>query len=148
MKGLMFIHTCILGIVAYPAGCTVVLYNPRKNKQQHITNPSRKTITAVGWWVIPLLQYFYWACIGLLVDQCCASRSGIRNKMEWPMLRIRDVYPGFWFLSIPDPGSNNSIKRGGDNFFGPTIFCSHKYHKIVNNFIFEQVKTIFLGSKH
>jgi hypothetical protein len=37
------------GLVAYPAGCTVVLYNPRKNKQQHITNPSRKTITAVGW---------------------------------------------------------------------------------------------------
>jgi len=37
------------GLVAYPAGCTVILYNPRKNKQQHIVNPGRKTITAVGW---------------------------------------------------------------------------------------------------
>ena len=41
----------ISGIVAYPAGCTLVLYNPRKNKQQHIANPSKKTITSVGWWV-------------------------------------------------------------------------------------------------
>jgi len=37
------------GVIAYPAGCTVVLYNPRKNKQQHIANPGKKTITAVGW---------------------------------------------------------------------------------------------------
>lgn len=37
------------GIIAYPAGCTVVLYNPRKNKQQHIANPGKKTITSVGW---------------------------------------------------------------------------------------------------
>jgi len=37
------------GLVAYPAGCTVVLFNPRKNKQQHIGNPGKKTITAVGW---------------------------------------------------------------------------------------------------
>ncbi|XP_040574255.1 uncharacterized protein Wdr62 isoform X3 [Lepeophtheirus salmonis] len=36
------------GIVAYPAGCTVVLYNPRKNRQSHVTNLSRKTITSVG----------------------------------------------------------------------------------------------------
>ena len=39
----------IAGVIAYPAGCTVVLYNPRKNKQQHIANPGKKTITAVGW---------------------------------------------------------------------------------------------------
>ncbi|XP_023335709.1 mitogen-activated protein kinase-binding protein 1 isoform X3 [Eurytemora carolleeae] len=37
------------GLVAYPAGCTVVLFNPRKNKQTHVGNPGRKTITAVGW---------------------------------------------------------------------------------------------------
>jgi len=37
------------GLIAYPAGCTVVLYNPRKNKQQHIANPGKKTITSVGW---------------------------------------------------------------------------------------------------
>ena len=28
--------------------CTVVLYNPRKNRQSHITNSSRKTITCLG----------------------------------------------------------------------------------------------------
>ncbi|XP_059095788.1 mitogen-activated protein kinase-binding protein 1-like isoform X3 [Tigriopus californicus] len=36
------------GVVAYPAGCTVVLYNPRKNRQSHLTNISRKTITSLA----------------------------------------------------------------------------------------------------
>ncbi|XP_053344431.1 mitogen-activated protein kinase-binding protein 1-like [Clarias gariepinus] len=36
------------GIVAYPAGCVVVLLNPTKNRQQHIINTSRKTITALA----------------------------------------------------------------------------------------------------
>ncbi|XP_062858588.1 mitogen-activated protein kinase-binding protein 1-like [Trichomycterus rosablanca] len=36
------------GAVAYPAGCVVVLLNPRKNKQQHIINTSRKTITTLA----------------------------------------------------------------------------------------------------
>lgn len=31
-----------------PSRCTVVLYNPRKNRQTHITNSSRKTITCLG----------------------------------------------------------------------------------------------------
>ena len=48
-------QTSIAGVIAYPAGCTVVLYNPRKNKQQHIANPGKKTITAVGWWVLSMI---------------------------------------------------------------------------------------------
>ncbi|XP_078089612.1 mitogen-activated protein kinase-binding protein 1-like [Mustelus asterias] len=36
------------GLVAYPSGCVVVLFNPKKNKQHHILNGSRKTITAVA----------------------------------------------------------------------------------------------------
>ncbi|KAM9202515.1 mitogen-activated protein kinase-binding protein 1 isoform 2-T2 [Dugong dugon] len=36
------------GLVAYPAGCVVVLFNPRKHKQLHILNSSRKTITALA----------------------------------------------------------------------------------------------------
>ncbi|XP_060721000.1 mitogen-activated protein kinase-binding protein 1-like [Tachysurus vachellii] len=36
------------GTVAYPAGCVVVLLNPTKNRQQHIINMSRKTITALA----------------------------------------------------------------------------------------------------
>ncbi|XP_037079636.1 mitogen-activated protein kinase-binding protein 1-like [Pollicipes pollicipes] len=35
------------GLVAYPAGCTVVLYNPKKNKQTHILNTSKKSITSL-----------------------------------------------------------------------------------------------------
>ncbi|XP_070781678.1 mitogen-activated protein kinase-binding protein 1-like [Enoplosus armatus] len=35
------------GLVAYPAGCVVVLLNPRKNRQHHIIT-SRKTITALS----------------------------------------------------------------------------------------------------
>ncbi|KAG7238068.1 hypothetical protein INR49_031422 [Caranx melampygus] len=36
------------GLLAYPAGCVVVLLNPRKNKQQHIFNSSRKAITTLA----------------------------------------------------------------------------------------------------
>ncbi|XP_017538725.1 mitogen-activated protein kinase-binding protein 1-like isoform X2 [Pygocentrus nattereri] len=36
------------GTVAYPAGCVVVLLNPGKNRQQHLINTSRKTITTLA----------------------------------------------------------------------------------------------------
>ncbi|XP_072221394.1 mitogen-activated protein kinase-binding protein 1 isoform X2 [Leuresthes tenuis] len=36
------------GLLAYPAGCVVVLLNPRKNKQQHILNKCRKAITTLA----------------------------------------------------------------------------------------------------
>ncbi|XP_062531399.1 mitogen-activated protein kinase-binding protein 1 isoform X11 [Bombyx mori] len=35
-------------LVAYPAGCTVVLYNVRKNRQSHVLNSSRKSVTCVS----------------------------------------------------------------------------------------------------
>ncbi|XP_011303642.1 mitogen-activated protein kinase-binding protein 1 isoform X2 [Fopius arisanus] len=35
-------------LVAYPAGCTVVLFNPRKNTQTHVLNGSRKTVTSLA----------------------------------------------------------------------------------------------------
>ncbi|XP_041971032.1 mitogen-activated protein kinase-binding protein 1 isoform X2 [Aricia agestis] len=35
-------------LVAYPAGCTVVLYNARKNRQTHVLNSSRKSVTCVA----------------------------------------------------------------------------------------------------
>jgi hypothetical protein len=38
-------------------------------------------------------------------------------------------------LSILDPGSKNR-KRGAKNYLLFYLFCSHKYHKIVNYFIF------------
>ncbi|XP_067831226.1 mitogen-activated protein kinase-binding protein 1-like isoform X2 [Heptranchias perlo] len=36
------------GLVAYPAGCVVVLCNPKKNKQTHILNASRKAVSALA----------------------------------------------------------------------------------------------------
>ncbi|XP_052767365.1 mitogen-activated protein kinase-binding protein 1-like isoform X3 [Mya arenaria] len=36
------------GTLAYPAGCVVVLYNPKKNKQGHIFNVSKKNITSLA----------------------------------------------------------------------------------------------------
>jgi hypothetical protein len=35
------------------------------------------------------------------------------HMAKWAVLRIRDVYPGSWFLPIPDPGSKNSNKTEG-----------------------------------
>ncbi len=54
------------------------------------------------------------------------------------------------WMFIPDlifihPGSRIQRlhqKRRGEKNFCPSIFCSHKYHKIVNNLIFEQAKKI------
>ncbi len=56
-----------------------------------------------------------------------------------PVWRIQDVYPGSWFLPIPDPGSwipdlgsqiqKQQRKTGVKKFFCQTIFCSHKFHK-------------------
>jgi hypothetical protein len=56
------------------------------------------------------------------------------------MLRIRDVYPGSW---IPDLDFYTSqildpitaTEEEGKRFFVPP-FCSHKYHKPENYFIF------------
>ncbi|KAM4723696.1 mitogen-activated protein kinase-binding protein 1 isoform 2-T2 [Anableps anableps] len=36
------------GLLAYPAGCVIILLNPRKNKQHHIFNSSRKAITTLA----------------------------------------------------------------------------------------------------
>ncbi|KAJ6663802.1 hypothetical protein lerEdw1_009881 [Lerista edwardsae] len=35
------------GQIAYPTGCVVVILSPRKNKQRHIFNTSRKTVSAL-----------------------------------------------------------------------------------------------------
>ncbi|XP_067413419.1 WD repeat-containing protein 62 isoform X2 [Emydura macquarii macquarii] len=36
------------GQIAYPTGCVVVILNPRKNRQRHIFNTSRKTLSALS----------------------------------------------------------------------------------------------------
>ncbi len=62
------------------------------------------------------------------IYQCCGSGLFIPD-------------PGSWFLPIPDPGSKNSNKREGwTKICCHTFLCSHKFHKIVNNLIFEMLK--------
>ncbi|XP_077174573.1 WD repeat-containing protein 62 isoform X2 [Paroedura picta] len=36
------------GYIAYPTGCVIVIFNPWKNKQRHIFNTSRKTVSALS----------------------------------------------------------------------------------------------------
>ncbi len=60
--------------------------------------------------------------------------------------------PGSWFGSwISDSvsriQSNNNNKRGGEKSkFCFTFFCSHKFHKIENWYIFEQVQKKMLSN--
>ncbi len=77
------------------------------------------------------------------------ERSGLRFPLSFchcmfcTVLRIRDVYPGSWFLTIPDSGSKNINKREGwKKICYHTIFYSHKFHKIENYFIFEMLKKL------
>ncbi len=75
------------------------------------------------------------------------DKAWIRNRSEtsvdpnvWlPVLRIRDVIPDpdFYPSRIPDLGSKNSNKREGwKKIYFYTIFCSHKFQKIVKLFCF------------
>jgi hypothetical protein len=52
--------------------------------------------------------------------------------------RIRNVYPGSWFLPIPDP--KTATKERGEKIFCHTFLCSHKCHKIEHYFSFEVLK--------
>jgi hypothetical protein len=71
------------------------------------------------------------------------------------VLRIRDVYPGsrILVLSIPDPGRRipdpkTTTKERGEKNLLSYLFCSHKFHKTENYFIFEMLKkTIWANFK-
>jgi len=85
------------------------------------------------------------------------SSGSFHYQAKKVVLRIRDVYPGSWFLPIPDPGSRipdlgsripnlgsriqkQQQKREVKKISCHTFLCSHKFHKIVNYFSFEVVK--------
>jgi hypothetical protein len=62
------------------------------------------------------------------------------------VLRIRDVYPGSRILifthsgsRIPDPKTVTN-EKGEKKLVVKPFFCSHKFHKIVNYFIFLMLK--------
>jgi hypothetical protein len=75
------------------------------------------------------------------------------------VLRIRDVYPGSrishpgsWILIFTHPGSRipdlgsrildpkTASKKMGKKICCHTLYCSHKFHKIRNEFIFKMLK--------
>jgi hypothetical protein len=66
-------------------------------------------------------------------------------------LRIWDVYPGYRILIFTHPGSRipypktATKERGDKKICCQTFFCSHKFHKIVNYFIFLNAEVKSLG---
>ncbi len=66
----------------------------------------------------------------LLHDQRYAAHVYHPISLCVSVLRIPDVYPGSWFLPIPDPGSKNRKKREGWKKIVVIPFCSHKFYKI------------------
>jgi hypothetical protein len=48
--------------------------------------------------------------------------------------------PDFYPFRISDPGSKDSNKERNEKISCYTFFCCHKFHKIVNYFIFEMLK--------
>jgi hypothetical protein len=72
----------------------------------------------------------------------CQIRIGIGIQGS---VRIRDVYPGSRILIFTHPGSldpKTASKEGGEKKLVviPGFYCSHKFHKIENYFIFEMLK--------
>jgi|LakMenE18May11ns_1017448.scaffolds.fasta_scaffold8311149_1 hypothetical protein len=55
------------------------------------------------------------------MEQCCGTEMFIPDL-------------DFYQPRIPD---STTASKEEETFFYPTIFCSHKYQKIVNDFIFE-----------
>ncbi len=74
--------------------------------------------------------------------------------MPQAVLRIRDVYPGFWILIFTHSGSRISDlgsriqkqqqKRGVKKICCHIFFCNHKFYKIVN-YIFWKCRKKNLG---
>ncbi len=88
-------------------------------------------------------RYFFYCVKRMLgLRTVATSELGIRQCCGSGMF-IPD--PGSWFLLIPDPGSRIPDPKTGTKESGETkllsyLFCSHRFHKIVNYFIFEMLK--------
>ncbi|CAF89697.1 unnamed protein product, partial [Tetraodon nigroviridis] len=74
------------GLLAYPAGCVVVLLNPQKNKQQHIFNSSRKAITTLAF--SPDGKYVVTGEVGRWGGAPCTSAHVLSARSCWPHLQI------------------------------------------------------------
>ncbi len=68
-----------------------------------------------------------------LMNSCCGSGPCWTISVFFlskAVLRIRDVYPGSWFLALPDPGSNKNKKEEREIISCLTFFCNYKFHEI------------------
>ncbi len=75
-----------------------------------------------GAWSVIVYGTFVWEC-----------------ALQISVLRIRDVYPGSWFLSILY--IQQQQQKGGGNLLSLSyLFWSHKYHTIEIILFFYQVK--------
>jgi hypothetical protein len=101
------------------------------------------------------LHYFYLLFGPLILSNIIAEKYIIGNFVLWIRIWISVADPGClsWILifthsgsQIPDPGSlskKQQPKRGVKKISCQTFFCSHKFHKIENYFIFKYLRKIF-----
>ncbi|XP_055295668.1 mitogen-activated protein kinase-binding protein 1 isoform X6 [Sitodiplosis mosellana] len=111
------------GVIAYPAGCTVVLFNVKKLSQAYLLNTSRKAITAVA----------YSQCGRYIATGECGQNPAIK----------------VWELDSSAVNGNIELP-GGNNVGGVVIaeFLGHKYATSCITFSPNGKYLVSVGSQH
>ncbi len=88
-----------------------------------------------------------------LKDSFCGSDLCWAGSVFFLSKAARDVYPGSWLLTIPDPGSNKNKKRRGKKFVVLPFLVTINFTKS-NFFVFltgtatcQRIKVLFLPKK-
>ncbi len=93
--------------------------------------------------VLKIFSHFLYSAPTFAPSAClCLSCTYLPTSVADPGSLSRIPDPDFYPSRISDPGSKNSNKREGLKKIVVIgyLFCSHKFHKIVNYFIFEMLK--------
>ncbi len=99
---------------------TVSTYQHVLVLKYHSINRVRYWTNCTGWKINYFILFIYFK----------SSLYCSWNYLFYTVLRIRDVYPGSWFLSIPDPGSKKQQQqRGVKKFVVLPIFVATKITK-------------------
>ncbi|XP_031618833.1 uncharacterized protein LOC116337970 isoform X3 [Contarinia nasturtii] len=111
------------GVIAYPAGCTVVLFNSKKLTQAYLLNTSRKSITAIA----------YSQCGRYIATGECGQNPAIK----------------VWELDTSAANGNIELP-GGSNVGGVVIaeFLGHKYATSCITFSPNGKYLVSVGSQH
>jgi hypothetical protein len=80
-----------------------------------------------------------------VLSNAYSAMSVLATFSFYPVLRVRDVYPGSRILIFTHPGATK--ERGEKKIFCHIFFStgSHIFHKTENYFIFETLKKKNLG---